>query len=61
MFLIAWMEISACTCTELMSVNSVEKIELDGPDVDHISTGNTEEANRFYNWSCATVRSTCKK
>ena len=43
------MEISASSCTELMLVNSVEQIEFNGPDVDHVSTGNTEEANLSYN------------
>ena len=49
MFSIAWMKISASSCTELMLVNSFEQIELNGPDVNHVSTGNTEEATLSYN------------
>ena len=40
-----WKYVSACTCIELMTVNSVEQIELDGPDGDHVST-----AFNLYKW-----------
>ena len=52
-----------------MPVDSVEKMELDVPDVDHVSTGNTKEPNETsssdpvnsYSFPCTSASSTCKK
>lgn len=51
-----------------MPVDSVVEMELDVPDVDLVSTDNTEETNdishdpvKSYSLPCTTGRSTCKK
>ena len=51
-----------------MPVDSVEEMELDVPDVDRVSTGNTEEPNETssdpinsYSFPCTSASSTCKK
>ena len=51
-----------------MPVDSVVEMELDVPDVDLVSTDNTEETNdishdpvKSYSLLCTTGRSTCKK
>ena len=54
-----------------MPIHSVEEMELDVPDVDHVSTDNTEETNETsndpvsshnpYSFSCTTASRTHKK